>query len=158
MARAGDKISNPVTGEQITFLRTRDETDGELLEIEMTWTRPDFKVPAHVHPMIQETFQIQEGRLIIMEGEIEHRVGPGDAVSIEPGTPHTGWMIDGTERVIMNVTFRPPLLWEEVCERAFELANDGRMTPDGLPDPEGTMEILTNFPQEISAPPMPAQA
>ena len=34
MAKAGDVIENSITGEQITFLKTTRETDGELLRFE----------------------------------------------------------------------------------------------------------------------------
>ena len=34
MAKAGDIIENPITGERITFLKTTQETNGELLRFE----------------------------------------------------------------------------------------------------------------------------
>lgn len=50
MAHAGQTIHNPVSDEQITFLRTSADTDGDLLEIELELA-PDGRVPgAHVHP------------------------------------------------------------------------------------------------------------
>ena len=36
MAYTGQSIENPVSGERIEFLRTAGDTDGELLEFELT--------------------------------------------------------------------------------------------------------------------------
>ena len=36
MARPGETISNPATGERIECLQTRETTGGELLELELT--------------------------------------------------------------------------------------------------------------------------
>ena len=50
MAYAGQTLHNPVSDEQITFLRTAADTDGAQLEFEVTLI-PDGHVPgAHVHP------------------------------------------------------------------------------------------------------------
>src|SRR5205085_135366 len=52
VARAGQEIANPVTGERIRFVRTAADTGGELLEIEDTWPvgrRP----PPHAHPEME---------------------------------------------------------------------------------------------------------
>ena len=39
MARTGQIIHNPVSGERIEFLRTAADTDGELLEFELELAR-----------------------------------------------------------------------------------------------------------------------
>ena len=68
MAFTGQTIENPVTGETITFLRTAAETDGELVEIEVT-VQPDGAVAAaHVHPYQSERFEILEGTLEFRNG------------------------------------------------------------------------------------------
>ena len=38
MAHAGQSITNAVSGERITFIRTSADTDGELLEFELELT------------------------------------------------------------------------------------------------------------------------
>ncbi len=49
MAKAGDIIENPATGERITFLNTTQETNGELLRFEYVLP-PGFTIAEHVHP------------------------------------------------------------------------------------------------------------
>ncbi len=50
MARAGDELVNPITGERIVFRKTAADTDGTLLEMDDFWTQPGHRAPEHVHP------------------------------------------------------------------------------------------------------------
>jgi hypothetical protein len=60
MAHTGMKITNPVSGETITFVTTAAESDGELLAFDLELT-PDGKVPGlHVHPQQTECFRVVE--------------------------------------------------------------------------------------------------
>jgi mannose-6-phosphate isomerase-like protein (cupin superfamily) len=72
MAFTGQTISNPVSGEKITFLKTAADTAGELLEFELALS-PDGHVPgAHVHPEQEERFHVLEGT---MKFRMAHRRG-----------------------------------------------------------------------------------
>ncbi len=62
MAKAGDVIENPITGERITFLKTTGETGGELLRFEYI-LRPGFTIPEHVHPHQEERHEVLSGTL-----------------------------------------------------------------------------------------------
>ena len=62
MAKAGDVIENPVTGERITFLKTTRETNGELLRFEYV-VPPGFTIPEHVHPRQEERHEVSLARL-----------------------------------------------------------------------------------------------
>lgn len=48
MARAGDELVNPITGERIVFRKTAAETAGRLLEMDDFWTQPGHRAPEHV--------------------------------------------------------------------------------------------------------------
>ena len=51
-------IENPRTGERIEFeVRTP-----ELLVIDTVWTRPGHRAVEHVHPEMEECFEVIEGR------------------------------------------------------------------------------------------------
>ena len=51
MARAGDVIEHPVTGERITFLQTAESTNGELLRLELAVGPRGFVAAPHIHPL-----------------------------------------------------------------------------------------------------------
>jgi mannose-6-phosphate isomerase-like protein (cupin superfamily) len=87
--RRGDTIENPVTGETIHFLRTTADTDGELVEIEVT-VEPDGAVAAaHVHPFQSERFEVLEGTLEFRRGRRKVVAGAGEVVTVEAGTAHS---------------------------------------------------------------------
>jgi hypothetical protein len=62
MASQGDVIENPFTGERVIFLRTSEDTNGELLRFEYVLP-PRFSIPEHVHPRQEERHEILSGIL-----------------------------------------------------------------------------------------------
>jgi quercetin dioxygenase-like cupin family protein len=134
MIRTGDTIHNPVTGERITFLATSADTDGEAVVIE-TVVEPDgFVAAAHVHPAQSERFAVAAGTLGLKAGRERLTLGPGDVVTVEPGTPHRFWNA-GDEPVRFVCEVRPALQFESLLETMFALAADGKTNRKGMPNP-----------------------
>jgi quercetin dioxygenase-like cupin family protein len=133
MAKRGDIIEHPVTGETFTFLETAQETGGESMRIETRVSPRGFVAAPHVHPLVEETFEIQAGTwAFVVDGE-EKRLGPGEEATIPAGTPHAWWNA-GDEEGVTVVEFRPALQAEEFFESFFGLAQDGKVSQKtGLP-------------------------
>lgn len=138
MARAGQTIENPATGERITFVRTAAETGGELLVMDDVWTRPGQRTAEHVHPEMEERWTIVSGRAAFRIGEVELEAGPGETVVAPAGVPHLAWNPTGGE-VRLRIEMRPALRWEEFTERLFA--------------GEPPLELLREFSREVSLPP-----
>jgi mannose-6-phosphate isomerase-like protein (cupin superfamily) len=138
MPRAGDTLTNPATGELLTFVRTSADTRGELLEMENTWVRPDHATAPHIHPGMEETWEVLSGRAGFRIGDEETEAGPGDRVVAPPGTVHSAWNLSGGE-TRLRITMRPALRWEEFVVQLFT---------DPGPD------LLRDFPEEIALPPV----
>src|SRR3954469_25021115 len=118
MAEAGQTVVNAATGERVTFVKTAADTGGELLEMELVWPRPGQRAPAHVHPEMEERYEVLEGTAAFRVGGKEQTAGPGDVVTAPPGTSHLAW--NPTEgEVRLKVQFRPALRWEEFVVRLF---------------------------------------
>lgn len=133
MARAGDVIENPTTGERITFAKTASDTQGELLAFEYLVPPRTPGPPLHVHPYQEERFvEVLSGVLNARLGNDERRIGNGVTFTVSPGTPHT-WRNEGTEEVRMLVEIRPAMRMEEVFETTFALARDGKTDARGVP-------------------------
>jgi quercetin dioxygenase-like cupin family protein len=134
MIRPGDRLENPVTGEVLVFHRTSEETNGEAVVVE-TIVRPHgFVAAAHVHPLQSERFEIVHGRLGLRVGDREILAGPGDVVTVAPGTPHRFWNAgEGEARFLCEV--RPALQFESLIETMFTLATEGKTNRKGLPSP-----------------------
>lgn len=75
MAVAGQTISNPQTGERITFRRTAADTNGEFLELAFFVAPGGAPAAKHVHPRQVEHFDVHSGSLRITIGDNE--IAPG---------------------------------------------------------------------------------
>jgi mannose-6-phosphate isomerase-like protein (cupin superfamily) len=131
MARVGQTITNPQTGEQITFRRLSEE----VLELDFVVAPGGAPASAHVHPKQVERFAVHSGLLHITVGGKERSHGPGGQAIVPPGAPHI-WHAAGGEELRMTITFEPALGAARFFEQFFELANAGRTKPDG------TMRLL----------------
>jgi mannose-6-phosphate isomerase-like protein (cupin superfamily) len=152
VAHAGQRIENPVTGEQIMFARTAADTGGELLELEDRWTRRGRRTVEHVHPEMEERFEIVSGTARFLIGGKEFTAGAGDEVTVAPGTPHVAWN-PADEPVQLILRFRPALRWEDFVERLFALAADGATDENGIPEPAVMRALLAEFSREIAPAP-----
>jgi quercetin dioxygenase-like cupin family protein len=133
MIRTVDTIHNPVTGERITFLATSADTDGEAVVIE-TVVQPDGAVcAAHVHPTQSERFAVKSGKLGMKLGREKRELGPGQWLTVEPGTSHSFWNA-GDEPVTFVCEIRPALQFESLLETMFALAADGKTNRKGMPN------------------------
>jgi quercetin dioxygenase-like cupin family protein len=155
--RAGDTIENPVTGEVVHFLRTAADTDGELVEIEVT-VEPDGAVAAaHVHPYQSERFEILEGTLEFRYGRQKVTAGPGDVVTVEPGTRHS-FRNAGDTVARFRCEVRPALQFERFLETMFGLAADGKTSKKGMPSPLRLAVIANAHFDDVRLPYVPAFA
>jgi|SRR5436190_12797961 len=138
MATAGQTVVNAATGERVTFVRTAADTGGELLELELAWPRLGRRAPAHVHPEMEERYEVLEGTGAFRVGEEERTAAPGEIVTVPPGTTHLAWNPTG-EPARLRVEFRPALRWEEFVVRLF--AGD-----------EPVADLMREFRREIAPP------
>jgi mannose-6-phosphate isomerase-like protein (cupin superfamily) len=138
MVRPGDAVENPQTGERIVFVKTAAQTRGELLEMDDLWPDPDHRTLPHVHPGMEERWEVVEGRAGFRIGDDEHEIGPGESVTAPPGTVHSGWNASGGP-TRLRIQMRPALRWEDFVVRLF--AGDDMMA------------LLRDFPDEIAPPP-----
>lgn len=159
MARTGDTIEHPVTGERIEFLETARDTDGEALRMRLLVEPRGFAAAEHVHPRQDERFEILSGRFRYRVGGVEREAGAGEVVEIPRGAPHV-WRNAGDEDLHMIIEFRPALRSEEFFESYFALGQEGKTDPKtGLPNPLRTAVVMREFEEEIylAKPPLPVQ-
>jgi len=148
-------ITNPVTGEQVVFERTGAETGGRLLSFELRLT-PGGHVPgSHVHREQEERFTVLQGRMRFRRGLRIVAAGPGETVTVPPGTLHRFVNAgDGLARVRVEV--QPALRMQELLEVTAELARGGRTLPNGMPLPLDFALFLRRFEREVAVPFVPS--
>lgn len=132
MAKQGDKITNVRTGQQMIFLQTGKETNGQLLEIESFNPKSDMREPMHVHPKQESSAKVISGRLHFVVNGKEQIVGPGEKIVIPAGAPHCFWNEDDTEAHSVQ-QFTPALHIDEFFESFFALAKDAKLSDKGMP-------------------------
>lgn len=164
MARGGETIENPLTGERVTFLRTARETNGELLRFEYV-VPPGWSVPEHVHPVQEERWEVISGALRGRVGGREQTLREGQKVVGPPGVPHA-WQNPGDNESRLLSEIRPALHFETFFETVFGLARDGKTTKMGVPKNPLQLAVLVNeiMPLDetrgmiyLARPPMPVQ-
>jgi quercetin dioxygenase-like cupin family protein len=151
MAYKGQILDNRVTGERFTFLETAEDTNGELLALELEVT-PEGHVPGtHVHPVQEERFEVLEGELTFRKGLSTVVGGAGDVVIVPPGTAHR-FANSGRKRARVRVEVRPALKMEQLFEVSTALANEGRTLYTGMPKPLELSLFMSHFKDEVEAP------
>jgi quercetin dioxygenase-like cupin family protein len=155
MARAGQIIHNPVSGERIEFLRTAADTDGELLEFELELSA-DGRVPgAHVHPEQEERFHVLEGKMKFRLGMRTIVAEAGESVVVPAGRVHKFKNAgDGPTRARVQV--EPALDMEDLLYTTAELAHEGNVMSSGMPKPLHLALFVKRFRREVRAPFPPA--
>jgi quercetin dioxygenase-like cupin family protein len=133
MPKAGDVIENPITSDRIIFRKTRQDTDGELLQFD-NYHKPGGIGPnPHFHPLQEETFEVVAGTFGITRNGQEQFLKPGEKAMVPKGTVHY-WRNAGKDELHIVTEFRPALHFEEIIETVTALARGGRMDKAGNPD------------------------
>ena len=128
MARVGETIEHPLTGERVTFLETAGSTGGKFMRIRLD-VCPGGAIPnLHVHRRSEEQFAIAEGRLQVRRAKQSWVAKAGDTVVVPPGAAHV-WGNPFDEPAAVIIDLRPALRAETFFETFFGLARDGKVDP-----------------------------
>ena len=156
MARAGQTIENPVTGERFTWQQVAADTHGRSVLGEMVLPPGGFVAAEHVHPNQEERYEILAGQLKVRLDGREQTVGPGDRVVVPAGRPHIWWNA-GRQDVHFRCEVTPALHFETFIETFFGLASDGKTNAKGLPNPLQLAVLARTYKEDVRlARPSPA--
>jgi mannose-6-phosphate isomerase-like protein (cupin superfamily) len=152
VAREGQHISNPRTGQQMTFVELRDE----LLRIDSVNPVTADREPVHVHPRQESGAEVLSGSLVFEIAGEQRQVGPGDTVRVPPNTPHRFWN-EGSEDAHSIQFFRPALDIASFFETLFALAQRDELDAKGMPRLLQLAVLVPEFGDEIRpcSPPWP---
>jgi quercetin dioxygenase-like cupin family protein len=156
MAKAGDVIDNPVTGERIVVLQSTQETAGELFAFELSVKPHGFVSAEHIHLKQEETFEVTRGTIRFRINGKEADAVVGQRVVVPSGTPHSWWN-ESSEEVAATVWLRPALKTEVFFETFFGLARDGKTNKRGLPNLFQTAVLVADYQETkvLLPPPVP---
>lgn len=158
MIQQGDRITNTRTGQEMIFLKTGAETNGELLQIECFSPPTAVKEPEHIHPLQESRFEMLAGACNFSIAGKERIVRAGESVTIAANVPHFFWNAsDATAHYIQE--FRPALHIDGFFETFFALSRDGKLNDKGIPNLLHGSLIMLKHKDEIrvTKPPWPVQ-
>ncbi len=144
MAKAGDVIENPLSGEKIFFDKTGAETNGEYISGRILLAPQGIGPPEHIHPIIQERFKVVSGELNALVNGKERTVSEGEELIVSPGTPHRWWNTTD-EEVHIEYVVSPALPLDRFLESVFALAQAGKVNKKGVPSPLRMAPILQKY-------------
>ena len=134
MASSGKIIFNQKSGQLIKFIRTSNETQGKLLEMNATFPGRSTAPPMHYHPAQTENFRVISGSLTINVGGKIVILHQGETLEIQPNVGHSMWN-PSNDKTIVNWQVQPALQTEYLLETLTGLANDNRTNARGIPFP-----------------------
>lgn len=156
MARAGETIENPVTGERIVFRKTSSDTKGDLLQFELFFRPGGFVPLKHVHARQEEKVQVVAGAVRYVLGGKEGTLSAGDSVVLPRGIPHSLWNA-GDEEAHLLMEASPALKLETILQTVFGLARDGKTSKKGMPNPLQGALLALEGETFMARPPVPMQ-
>ena len=130
-------VEDPNFGQRLSFRRSTDEDGGEVLHVEM-WVDPGGGVPGHVHPAMEERFEVLAGRPSFLSGRKWLTAEPGEVVVVPAGVRHA-YRNRGDELAHVVCEARPPSSLQGFLEEAAALGRDGKLTRRGLPASPGAL-------------------
>jgi len=149
MAKSGDIIEHPVTGEKVIFRQTAQETGGALLQAELIVQPHGFAAAEHIHPIQEERFEVVAGGIKMRVNGVVSDLLTGQKATVSAGTPHVWWNASDQEARVM-VELQPALRSEAFFETFFGLAQNGKVDQKtGLPNPLMLAMIMREFRNEI---------
>jgi quercetin dioxygenase-like cupin family protein len=132
MAIAGQTITNPLTREHITFLKTARDTGGQLLAFDCRVAPGGIRLPAHAHGNQEERFTMLSGTLHVLLGEKLHVLSAGQTLVLPARIQHQWWNASEDE-VHFRVEVAPSLELEAMLEAVCGMARDGKLNAAGMP-------------------------
>ncbi len=130
MANPGDEFTDQEGG-HVVFRDTVSFTDGELLEVAVTYPPRSSLPPVHYHPSQEETFVVKGGFIRAYFNGEEHVFQDGDVFVVPPGTHHQMHNdADEPGKVIWQT--RPAMKTEVFFETVWRLAQDGKLNRGGI--------------------------
>jgi quercetin dioxygenase-like cupin family protein len=158
MAKPGDFLENPITGERMVFRKGSKETNGELMQSDF-FMRPHSKGVAtveHIQPDLEQRLEVISGVMSYTLGKSKEKrtAKPGEKVIIPPKVPHSIWN-DGEEELHALDEYEPAFNMEKFFETAYGLAKDGVKCnkKTGIPNLSQLSVMLQGFKREIGVGP-----
>jgi quercetin dioxygenase-like cupin family protein len=124
-------VEDPVLRHRLEFSRTTDPGGEEVLHVEI-WLDPGGGVTPHIHPGMEERFEVLEGSPSFLAGRSWSTAAPGETVVVPAGTRHA-YRNRSAATAHMVCHAKPPSTLQEFLEETAELSRSGGISRRGFP-------------------------
>jgi quercetin dioxygenase-like cupin family protein len=131
-------VHDPVFGYRLQFSHVTGHDGATETKVEM-WLDPGCAVPAHVHPSIEERFEVLEGQAQFLSGRKWLTGDPGESFTIPAGTRHAFRNRSDAEAHVMATATPGSQSLEDFLTEAAEISRAGGITKLGIPKPRGIL-------------------
>jgi mannose-6-phosphate isomerase-like protein (cupin superfamily) len=109
---------------RVWYLRTAEDTGGEVHEQRVEYLPGSPFPPAHLHPAQDEHFEVERGRMLFVVDGTERIVSAGETLGIPRGTPHQAKNASQSESAVVRWETRPALRTTAFFSTAARLGDD----------------------------------
>lgn len=124
-------IKHPLIGDEVSFIKTADETNGEQCLVKVI-LQPGGGNGLHYHTHYDESFKVLEGKLGLQEGKKTFHLLPGEEYTVNRNRVHR-FFNDSKEPVTFLCIVAPARSFEQLLRIAYGLAEDKKVTSKGIP-------------------------
>ena len=119
-------IEDPVLRQRLSFSRTTDADGEEVLHVEI-WVDAGGGVTPHIHPAMEERFEVLDGNPSFLSGRSWSTAAPGETVVVPAGARHA-YRNRGDVTAHMICHAKPPSTLQEFLEETAELSRAGSIS------------------------------
>lgn len=126
-------ITNPVIKDKVTFVKTAEETGGEVTELEIE-LEPGGENGLHYHNTYDETFTALDGKLgVRLSKKMQKILEPGESYHVKRGEVHAFFNPSG-EKIRFRVELTPGHTgFEQSLRILYGLAHENKVNSGGIP-------------------------
>ena len=132
MPTKGQQLVDKFSGDQIEFLETGQDTNGERVTLKVTLKSKGQTVDDHIHVLQDETFKVLSGRMTYFLNGEKHHLNAGEEVTLPKNVAHNHYNMDDETAVYIQ-TISPAIDVDYFIENLFGMINDGKVKEGKLP-------------------------
>lgn len=125
MPKKGQVLINESTGDQYEYLAVSADTKGSYVSMKATIHSTGQLVPNHIHVLQDETFEVLNGSLTVIQEGKKIVVQAGSKIVLKNGEKHNHYNAESTPVEYIH-TVSPALDFEYLIENLIGLSKDGK--------------------------------
>jgi quercetin dioxygenase-like cupin family protein len=148
--QSGDRLDLGPIGAVFRVVRTSEEANGEVLEMEWELAPYASGTPVHIHPQATESYDVIEGQLEVLIDGTWRTLSAGESAAVPPGVAHTFRNPNGSVSRVRNV-HAPAMRFGEYFGTIHRIVASGSVAHDRM-TPKGMLYlavVMLNFKREI---------